>query len=742
MAAPERKDQQLSKISSIFVYTIYPLLVVIMCAFLGTTYIAQRNLREAATDEMRFTLEKRASALGYFYSERISDIAELLKDQTLANYFSNRALGMSLEYGLRASLLNMRMKFQELIDNKRIGSDSVYLRLLFFDDKGEKLVDIGQLSEQSEPWTEQTKFPLKEMKLSLLPNDKGSQMILQAPYFYKGKWAGVALAEINHAKAFQLLVYQHQGKRQASFQLEGDKESILSTAMSKMKNVPQEVILTNEAGETANESLKAVVPATPFILVATHIGLPHDDYLTSNWFFISLTALTFVVFASVAIIIRIRTNSLVLHGQFKESQRQGKVLEEIIKARTNDITIAKNEAEQAQQMLLTVLDTIPARVFWKDTNLRYLGCNKLFAKDAGRDSSEDLIGLSDYDMTWAKQASLYQEDDLKVMESQTPKLDYEEPQTTPDGKTIWLLTSKIPLCDKNGEKLGILGTYTEITERKMAQEQMEIARLAAERANRAKSEFLANMSHELRTPMHAILGFSEIGIDKVKKGKTEKLLVYLSRINESGKRLLLLLDDLLDLSKLEAGRMQFDFAMQDLQQVIDTEVSEFQELLNKKCLKVAISRPSFETFCSFDYQKILQVMRNLLSNAIKFTPEGKSISISFEKSEVIIGQRTTDTQTVAALSFSVSDEGVGLPEDELEAVFDKFVQSSKTRTGAGGTGLGLAICKEIVEGHGGRIQAANNSKGGADFTVTLPIERNSHLLRQELGSHSPDTPVV
>jgi hypothetical protein len=389
-----------------------------------------------------------------------------------------------------------------------------------------------------------------------------------------------------------------------------------------------------------------------------------------------------------------------------------------------------------------VLDTIPVRVFWKDNDLLYIGCNKLFAKDAGLERPEELIGKSDFDMGWSDQAELYQKDDRAVIESQRPKLDYEEPQTTPDGKSIWLQTSKIPLHDKQGKTIGMLGTYTEITERKLAVEQMEIARIAAERANRAKSEFLANMSHELRTPMHAILSFSDIGMSKASGENQEKLLQYFSRINESGKRLLSLLDELLDLSKLEAGRMQFDFAQRDLEKVIDTAVLEFQELVNKKSLHVEIVRPEFETVCRFDHQKILQVTRNLLSNAIKFTPDRKQIQIFFQMSELPIGKRITDELGVPAISFSIADEGIGIPEDELLAVFDKFVQSSKTRTGAGGTGLGLAISKEIIDSHGGKIEAANRPEGGAIFTVTLPTGQQSDQQPPVPDYRYPDTQVV
>ena len=715
-----------TRLSGLLISATYPLLVILMLLLLGTTYISQQNLREASRDELKFNLEKRALTLGYFYSERKSDISDLLQNHSLSSYFSNKVLGMSMQYGLYTSLLNMRSIFENLVEDKKIGSSPVYLRLLFIDNKGEKLVDVGRLSGPDKPWIEDHDNSADAMKISLFQTENDSHMIIQAAYFYKNEKMGRVLAEINHTEVFEHLAHQQldSGATALRLTLGSDSSAGYNHFEDSAVNLQRKALFAETSSFTRKQMINVPVPGTPFLLVASNDGQFRDDYLTSNWFLFSLSLLALLVFTSIAIGIRTRAASLVLHGQFKESQKQGKMLEEFIAARTNDLTIAKNEAEQAQQMLQSVLDTIPVRVFWKDKDLIYIGCNKLFAKDAGLDKPEDLTGKSDFDMGWAAQAERYQNDDRAVIDSQKPMLDYEEPQTTPEGNTIWLLTSKIPLQDKNGQTLGMLGTYTEITERKLAVEQMEIARLAAERANRAKSEFLANMSHELRTPMHAILSFSEIGMSKSIGGNTEKLLQYFSRINESGKRLLSLLDDLLDLSKLEAERMQYDFADQDLQKVVDIEVSEFQQLLNKKSLKIEVIRPEFATNCNFDQQKILQVVRNLLSNAIKFSPEGKKITIHFQMSQLPIGKRKTDTVSVPAIAFSMTDEGVGIPHNELQTVFDKFVQSSKTRTGAGGTGLGLAICKEIVEGHGGRIQAASNPNGGAVFTVTLPTERH------------------
>ena len=131
---------------------------------------------------------------------------------------------------------------------------------------------------------------------------------------------------------------------------------------------------------------------------------------------------------------------------------------------------------QAQQMLLLIMDNIPQAVFWKDSDLVYLGCNQAFAEDAGFDSPQDVVGKTDYDMPWSEQAELYRADDQLVMDSGEPKLSYEEPQTTPDGGLIWLRTSKVPLADADGNPRGVLGMYEDVTERK--QSELELGRLA------------------------------------------------------------------------------------------------------------------------------------------------------------------------------------------------------------------------------------------------------------------------
>jgi signal transduction histidine kinase len=258
----------------------------------------------------------------------------------------------------------------------------------------------------------------------------------------------------------------------------------------------------------------------------------------------------------------------------------------------------------------------------------------------------------------------------------------------------------------------------EIDERKQIEENLLLAKKEAELANQLKSEFLANISHELRNPMHHILSYSKYGIEKIDRPK-EKLLHYFRQTRTSAERLMVLVNDLLDLSKMESGKMDYTFDYNNVHEIMKEALSELKPAIqNKKLILTLVDHPMLSTSIICDYYKVGQVVRNLLSNAIKFTPEEKCIDTKIERDELIY-----EKISIPALKVSVCDQGVGIPEDELALVFDKFTQSSKTKTGAGGTGLGLSICKEIIEAHHGKIWAENNPDGGATFSFMLPYQQ-------------------
>lgn len=241
----------------------------------------------------------------------------------------------------------------------------------------------------------------------------------------------------------------------------------------------------------------------------------------------------------------------------------------------------------------------------------------------------------------------------------------------------------------------------------------------AEQATIAKSEFLANMSHELRTPMHAILNYTNMGQKIVGEDESNKLSKYLNNINVAGTRLLGLLNSLLAFEKLEAGKMEFDMGIGDLAHAFDYALTELDSLLKVKNINIVKKYISKNSVIVFDEAKIIQVMVNLLSNSIKFSPENGTITVTIADEVMPDNDGGGDGDKNGVLC-AIEDHGVGIPENELETVFEKFTQSSSTKTHAGGTGLGLSISRKIIEKHGGRIWAENGKNGGVVLKFILP----------------------
>ncbi|NOR69665.1 MAG: PAS domain S-box protein [Methylomarinum sp.] len=280
--------------------------------------------------------------------------------------------------------------------------------------------------------------------------------------------------------------------------------------------------------------------------------------------------------------------------------------------------------------------------------------------------------------------------------------------------------------DEDGKPLRSFGSVLDISDRKKQEFRLIELKEQADAASRSKSEFLANMSHELRTPMHGILSFARFGIKNIDKENKSKNLKYFDRINVSGERLLVLLNDLLDLSKLEAGKMVFNYVEVDLQKRVENCIAEQQVRLKDLNLTVSVNSTGCSNI-SCDGIRMEQVITNFLSNAIKFSPEDSDIKIEIKPQSLSL----RDDLVVEGLQLSVADNGVGIPADELEIVFEKFIQSSKTKTNAGGTGLGLSICNEIIKGHQGELWAENSENGGAVFYFLIPVEGNVSVKCRE-----------
>jgi PAS domain S-box-containing protein len=388
------------------------------------------------------------------------------------------------------------------------------------------------------------------------------------------------------------------------------------------------------------------------------------------------------------------------------------------------VEIALKEAETKYR---SIFENAVEGIFQTTPDGRYLSANPALARIYGYDScTQMLASLTDINRQLYVNpnrraefaAAMREQGEISRFESQIYRR---------DGSMIWISENARSIADSSGSILYYEGTVEDITDRKLAESAMQQALEAAESANRAKSTFLANMSHELRTPLNAIIGYSEMLKEEAQDSGESELASDLEKIRSAGKHLLSSIDDILDISKIEAGRMDLYLETFDIPSLIDSAVGTALPLIEKNGNTLEINCPDNLQTMHADMTKVRQVLLNLLSNAAKFTKNGKiAIGVEKIKNEQLRMKNQQESSQILIcnsefLSFRVADTGIGMTLEQLQRVFQPFTQADASTTREyGGTGLGLAISQRFCQMMGGSIEVASNLGKGSTFTVFLP----------------------
>ena len=357
--------------------------------------------------------------------------------------------------------------------------------------------------------------------------------------------------------------------------------------------------------------------------------------------------------------------------------------------------------------LENIINNMPGHIYWKDIKGVYLGCNDKQAASLGLKYGSEVIGKTDFDLPWDKKArdNIVHNDKLIISTKRTETL--QESVVINDQKYTFV-SQKSPLINTQKETVGILGVSIDITQQKISEEKYMNKTYELSNALEVKKSFLNNLSHEIRTPLHNITTIANGLYNQWDSIDDSEKRTYLKTVVDSQDRLMSLVSNLLDASKIRSGKLTFDYLNNDITLMLKEVIAEFKYLTEPISLQID---NFINVSALLDAERIKQVIRNLLSNAIKYGGKDKPITIRvFNMESKYIG-------------ISVTDNGVGVPVDEKDRIFELFEESSRTKSKTGGIGLGLAICKDIILAHRGKIWVEENQPVGSIFTFTIPFAR-------------------
>lgn len=392
--------------------------------------------------------------------------------------------------------------------------------------------------------------------------------------------------------------------------------------------------------------------------------------------------------------------------------------------------IKLNPNANIEDYLENIVEQIPYFIFWKDTECVYLGCNQKFAHLVNKKSPQDVIGETDFTLGWGEgESELFRYGDQDVLKG-IPIIDEEEVLIRPDGSRLIMLVNKLPMRDKRGNCIGILGTSVDITERKKLEENLRDAKEKAEVASRAKTAFLENMRHDIRTPLTGIVGCAHL--IQMQWRNPKKVHEYADDLIESSNALMDFLNRVLESITVASGEIPLLKQRFDLYEILKQPMRLNRSQAMVKGLDLLFDYDSRIPVLIGDPTRVQKIILELLTNALKYTDKGQiKVSaqlIKNEKREIIIELR-------------VSDTGMGIPKEKQHEIYKPFTRLTPSAEGIySGTGMGLSVVKQFIDDLNGEIHLESEVGKGATFSCLIPFQAS--LLNEQIDKLHRNTLAV
>ena len=739
------------------------LLVGFIAVLIGDNYWEQRQVRRLAVSDLRRNLDKRAAALSYFFSERASDVKSVASSGEVSAFFENKASGMTREYGPKDGRVVVAELFEKTMKERRVGSDPVYVRFALVDAAGATLAQAsipGCLRENDETWKDLFRF---DAAIPAIKVERGapSYALISAPCRFKKGCAGQIVAWLR----LQTL-YDHFILGAQSFSVRGDF-LLYSAGLSHYplplvplnldllraflrfarkgevnESSPQPELDFEKAGgvpaaffhnafgasksgaESENAFVRfsrhgvgllaadAPVEGTPFSLM--RIVSEREVLGTARPWLLPMAfgVLAILLLGGVALILKYNVKTLILQARLGEASERERAVEKV----NRELRVEIGEREKAEEALLKsekrykdLFDNISDVVYAHDSDGRILSVNPAASAALGY-APEEIIGRNVADFLPEEHRRVFLRRYLPRVKAKgvfhgTVIL------VSRDG-TRTLFECNNSLVEEQGHGVRITGSGRDVTERRRYEEELEKSKAAAEDANRVKSDFLANMSHELRTPLNVIIGFTELILARQCGDLTSLQEEYLKDVLEGARGLCLLIDDILDLTRMETGKPAFEASEVQLPGLLARSLAIVREKASEHSIDLSYEGKNIPPVIIADERKIKQTLYNLLANALKFTPAGGRVKLKAESAD-------------GRILFCVEDNGIGIRKDDLQRIFQPFekVDNSLGRRFQG-AGVGLCLTRSMVEIQGGEIWAESEGEGkGARLCFVIPAGR-------------------